>query len=267
MQEETAGSVAIVGLHSGETYDFRLQHWQVNYFASPMTAINSLLRDRPGRPPAELVNLTLAIVGGQALLRWDLPVDLDVQYGGWVMFRHSPDMDATLWPNTTSLARAVTGDQTHVFLPLKPGTYFARVYDADGRPSDNFAYVSTKQASVLAFSPVDEVMKPDVHRHQDDLSPDRRRAVAGRRGLRQHPRHRRRALLGRLGGVASSGLYRVRRRHRHGLGDDSPASPATSCSKRSTSTTSGTPRSARSTLGRTLTAPSAPRSMPPSTAS
>ena len=84
------------------------------------------------------------------------------------MFRHSPDLDATLYPNTTSLARAVTGDQTHVFLPLKPGTYFARVYDADGRPSENFAYVSTKQASVLAFAPVDDVHRgPDVHRHQD----------------------------------------------------------------------------------------------------
>ena len=88
-------------------------------------------------------------------------------------------MDATLWPNSTSLARAVTGDQTHVYLPLKPGTYFARVYDADGRPSSGFAYVSTKQASVLAFAPVDDVQEdPTFSRHQDQLRGGRRRADA-----------------------------------------------------------------------------------------
>ncbi|MBK8211718.1 MAG: hypothetical protein IPK78_18965 [Rhodospirillales bacterium] len=73
------------------------------------------------------------------------------------MFRHSPTMDATLWPDSTSLARAVVGDQTHVYLPLKPGTYFARVYDADGRASLGVGYVSTKQASVLAFAPLGDV--------------------------------------------------------------------------------------------------------------
>lgn len=159
VQEETSSAVAIVGLQSGETYDFRLQYWEVNHFASPITAINSYYVIGRVGPPDDLQNMSLAIVGGQALLRWDLAADLDVQFGGWIMFRHSPDMAATLWPNSTSLARAVTGDQTHVFLPLKPGTYFARVYDADGRPSEGFDAISTKQASVLDFSPVDEVIE------------------------------------------------------------------------------------------------------------
>jgi hypothetical protein len=75
------------------------------------------------------------------------------------MFRHSPDMDATLWPNSTSLAQAVIGEQTHVYMPLKPGTYFARVYDADGRASTDFASISTKQASLLAFSPVGSIVE------------------------------------------------------------------------------------------------------------
>jgi hypothetical protein len=109
--------------------------------------------------PATLQNLSLAVVGGQALLTWALPPEIDVQYGGWVMFRHTPDMDATLWPNSTSLAQAVVGEQTHVYMPLKPGTYFARVYDADGRASEDFAYVSTKQASLLDFSPVDDIVE------------------------------------------------------------------------------------------------------------
>jgi hypothetical protein len=82
-----------------------------------------------------------------------------VQYGGWIMFRHSPDMDATLWPNSTSLAQAVVGQQTHVYMPLKPGTYFARTYDADGRASTDFARISTAQASLLDFSPVGSIVE------------------------------------------------------------------------------------------------------------
>jgi hypothetical protein len=44
-------------------------------------------------------------------------------------------------------------------MPLKPGTYFARTYDADGRASTDFAHVSTKQASLLAFSPVGSIQE------------------------------------------------------------------------------------------------------------
>jgi hypothetical protein len=126
---------------------------------SPVTSINRYNVIGRIAPPEDLQNLSLAIVGGQALLRWDLAPDLDVQIGGWIMFRHTPDMDATIWPNSTSLARAIAGDQTHVYLPLKPGTYFGRVYDADGRPSPNATAISTKQASVLEFAPLGDVQE------------------------------------------------------------------------------------------------------------
>jgi hypothetical protein len=159
IQEQTPTMVAIIGLQSGETYDFRLLYSHSSYLSSRATVINTYYVIGRTNPPADLRNLTIAAVGGQALLRWDPAPDLDVQVGGWIMFRHSPDMNATLWPNTTSIAQAVTGDQTHVYVPLKPGTYFARVYDVDGRPSNGFACVSTKQASVLAFSPVDDVQE------------------------------------------------------------------------------------------------------------
>ena len=159
IQEETTASVAIVGLPSGETYDFQLRYTHPNYLSSPATTVTSHYVAGRTTAPAVLRNLSLAIVGGQALLMWALPAEIDVQYGGWVMFRHSPDMDATLWPNSTSLAQAVVGEQTHVYMPLKPGTYFARTYDADGRASTDFASVSTKQASLLAFSPVGGIVE------------------------------------------------------------------------------------------------------------
>lgn len=159
VQEETAGSVAIIGLQSGETYDFRLQYTHDSSLSGPVTAINAYYVVGRTAPPDDLRNLTIAAIGGQALLRWDLPADLDVQLGGWISFRHAPDMDAAIWPNSTALAQAVLGDQTHVYLPLKPGTYFARVYDADGRASPDAARVSTRQASVLAFAPVGEAVE------------------------------------------------------------------------------------------------------------
>lgn len=151
--------MAVIGLESGESYDFRLQYLHAGLLGSPVTAINSYYVVGRTAPPNDLQNLNIGIISGQALLRWDLPADLDVQVGGWIMFRHTPILDAPLWPNTTSIAQAVVGDQTHVFLPLKEGTYFGRVYDADGRPSLNAAPVSTKQASLLAFSPVNEVVE------------------------------------------------------------------------------------------------------------
>lgn len=159
VQEETSGSVAIIGPDAGESYDFRLQYLHASFIGSPLTAINSYYVVGRTAPPFDLQNLTLGIISGQALLRWDLPEDIDVQIGGWIMFRHTPALDVPSWPNTTTIAQAVNGDQTHVFLPLKGGTYFGRVYDADGRQSLNAVSISTKQASLLAFSPVNNVQE------------------------------------------------------------------------------------------------------------
>jgi hypothetical protein len=158
VQEETPTSVAIVGVTSGEVYDFRLQRTHPDYLASPATTVSNHLVVGRAADPATLQNLTLAAVGGQALLRWDLPLDLDVQYGGWIVFRHAPASSGATWANSTSLGRAVNGDQTHVYLPLKGGTYLARAYDSLGNMSP-VASIATKQASVLAFSAVDELVE------------------------------------------------------------------------------------------------------------
>lgn len=160
VQEETVSSVAIIGPEAGESYDFRIQYLHPSYLGSPITAINSYYVIGRTDPPRDLQNMSLAVISGQALLRWDLPTDLDVQVGGWIMFRHTPDLETVaLWPNTTTMAQAVVGDQTHVFLPLLEGTYFGRPYDADGRPAVNASHLSTKQASILAFSPVAAVQE------------------------------------------------------------------------------------------------------------
>jgi hypothetical protein len=110
VQDETAASARVTGPRAGEAYDFVLQYTHPSHLSSRATTINGYYVIGRVAAPAELQNLSLAIVGGQALLMWSLPAELDVQYGGWIMFRHSPDLAATLWPNTTSLAQAVIGE-------------------------------------------------------------------------------------------------------------------------------------------------------------
>ena len=170
VQDETGSSARITGPQAGEAYDFVLQYTHPSYLSSRATTLNGYYVIGRVAAPAELQNLSLAIVGGQALLMWSLPEELDVQYGGWIMFRHSPDLAATLWPNTTSLAQAVIGEQTHVYMPLKPGTYFARTYDADGRAVDQLHLHldhAGEPADVLAGR--QHHRGPAVHRRQGEL--------------------------------------------------------------------------------------------------
>ena len=160
IQERTASTAAIVGVESGETYDFRVFYTDKdqNLFTSQPAQVTAYKVIGRTDVPDPLQNLNVAGAGGQALLRWDLPVDLDVQVGGWILFRHAPDLENATWGGSTSIGRAVSGNQTHVYLPLKPGTYLAKVYDADGRASDT-ASVSTKQTSVLDYTVVGEIIE------------------------------------------------------------------------------------------------------------
>jgi len=159
IHEQTPTSVAILGVRSGESWDFRLQRTHPDFVSSPVTELNAYPIVGREAPPLGLQNLSLAAAGGQALLRWDLPADLDVQIGGWIVFRHSPRMTGATWPESTSIGRAIGGDQTSIWLPLKPGTYMARVCVADGRESLETAMLATRQASALAFVAVDALIE------------------------------------------------------------------------------------------------------------
>ena len=54
-----------------------------------------------------LQNLTLSAIGGQALLRWDAPTELDARFGGTVVFRHCPFQIGATWANSTSIGQGV----------------------------------------------------------------------------------------------------------------------------------------------------------------
>ena len=151
IQEESPTVIKVTGVEQGTTYDFRIIRYHPNYLTAPATQVNGYYVVGRTEPPEGLQNMVISAVAGQALLRWDLPGDLDVQIGGWILFRYSPLLSGATWPNSTSIGRQVSGDQTQVYLPLMQGSYLARVYDADGLESTTTAIVTTKQVSVLPF--------------------------------------------------------------------------------------------------------------------
>lgn len=112
-------------------------------------------------PPQEPQNLTISTIGGLAVLRWDLSVDLDVRIGGRIEFRHSPN-ESDGWTQSTSIGEAQAGTQTVVVLPLKPGVYLAKCRDSSSIESTIAASVVTSQATALAFANVDTITEHPV---------------------------------------------------------------------------------------------------------
>lgn len=160
-QSQDGREVAIVGVEEGEVYDFRLFHSHPDYFLSPPGRVDAHTVSGSTDIPGGLTGVVINAIGGNALLRWDRHPAADVQIGGRILWRWSPetDPDDAEWPASVGIGKAVDGGATHAYLPLKPGTYLARVFDSGGRGSDDIAKVATKQASALTWSPVLEVVE------------------------------------------------------------------------------------------------------------
>lgn len=147
------GRVLLGGVQQGQTWDVRLR-FRVAGRVQPGPWAYLFNHTVVGRAsaPAGLANLTLSAFGGQALLRWDRPLDVDVVFGGEVRWRHSPATDGSAtWADSTSIGNASRSTDLVASLPLKPGTYLGRVYDSAGNPSDDVASVITKQVALWAF--------------------------------------------------------------------------------------------------------------------
>jgi len=150
------GNVVLNNVEEGATYDIRLRFRDLQRLPGVWTTIAGHTVVGQSSAPAGLQNLQISVAGGNAILRWDRPEELDVRFGGQVKFRHAPDLVAADadWPESTSIGTTAKGDALIATLPLKPGTYLARVFDRNGHGSQVIAKVATKQASVLAFANV-----------------------------------------------------------------------------------------------------------------
>lgn len=152
------GEYRIGSVEERRSYDVRARWRDPSHLPGAWTTIYNHRVVGQTDAPAALQNATISVFGGNALIRWDRPGELDVRFGGEVRFRHSPIevVGSATWQSSTSIGTAAKGDALFATLPLKPGTYLARVFDKGGRPSDTVA-LYTKQASVLLYANVDTV--------------------------------------------------------------------------------------------------------------
>jgi len=154
---QTAASITIAGIDEGLQYDISLLAMADGYVTSPPSLISA--HQVVGRldPPEDLAGVTIAQIGGQVLLQWDPPVDVDVIFGGWVEIRFTSDDEETAWGNTTRVGALVSGHLTYAYRPAQPGRYMLRVYDSGGRASANWAIVDSDQATAVAFTSIGEL--------------------------------------------------------------------------------------------------------------
>jgi len=155
IEEQGNGYVFIGDVRTKEIIDIRLR-FKVNgkLLPGPWTTVFGYTVVGRSTNPSALRNMTISAIGGNAMIRWDKPDEIDVLYGGEVEFRHSPLLTAATWGSSVSIGQSAMARTLFAILPLKEGTYFARVYDVDGNPSETITSVTTKQASANAFASV-----------------------------------------------------------------------------------------------------------------
>jgi hypothetical protein len=149
------GHVYLGDVRTNEVVDIRLRFEVAGRLPGPWTTISGHTVVGRSTSPAPLSNMTISAFGAQAMIRWSKPTELDVLFGGEVEFRHSPVMEGASWGESVSIGQSARARTLFAVLPLKGGTYLARVYDVDGNPSDTITTVTTKQVSVHPFANVE----------------------------------------------------------------------------------------------------------------
>lgn len=98
-------------------------------------------------PPHDVNGLSLIPMAGVAYLSWEPAQDLDVQVGGSVRIRYSPDVDVQ-WKDSVDVA-VLAGNSTRAPIPLMNGTYLAKFVDSSGNASINAAIIQTSALEEL----------------------------------------------------------------------------------------------------------------------
>lgn len=155
----TNNEIIIGEVQEGETYDIRLQWVSPKFLVNgDFSFANGTLVIGQTSAPSPLSELNISIFGGSVILRWDMPTEFDVRFGGTVEFRHSHETSSASasWSASVSIGTSSQGSDLIAVLPLKAGTYLARVFDKGGRGS-TIVGVDTKQAALLDFAVADNI--------------------------------------------------------------------------------------------------------------
>ena len=139
---------------SGQQYRFAYR--PIDYFGKPVNEWQYLDYTVIGKlaPPADVTGFHMSVSGAnQALLVWDIAIDLDVIYGGQMLLRHSPLLTGATWGTAIDLPPA-GGMATNANVPLLYGTYLAKWVDSTGHLSANAAIIETDIAAAMSLNTV-----------------------------------------------------------------------------------------------------------------
>lgn len=147
--------IVLTGVDDGLRYNIKLWYEDETGINGTETLITHLVQGQLSAP-AGLTSFTINAIGGLAILRWDQLSEIDVIYGGKIEIRHAP-LETSYWNESIPIGDAAKGNDTQAFVPLKAGKYFARVFDAGGRPCEpeDIAEFYTKQATILGYANLD----------------------------------------------------------------------------------------------------------------
>ena len=109
-------------------------------------------------PPKDVASFALSsIAGGVANLTWDPAEDLDVQVGGSIRIRHSPNTTGVTWSKAIDIGPALPGSSTTATVAHLDGTYFAKFVDSSGNSSINAVSVITNVANTMNYNAVQTI--------------------------------------------------------------------------------------------------------------
>ena len=198
----------------GRSYDIRVRWEDRNRLIQrEWTYLNGHEVVGRSSAPQDLTGFSIQTFGAAVFASWDQPPELDVKFGGKIKFRHSPETTASsaTWAASTSIGNAANANTLEAILPLKPGTYLARVFDSKGVPSSGVAKLATKQANVLEFANVTSVTESPTFPggltdivYESDLSSIK---LAGNGSFDDIPDMDDASDIDSFGGLVSSGTY------------------------------------------------------------
>ena len=220
VSSSTKNQIILSNVRDGETYDVRVQWVSPDFIVNgAFSTANGVLVVGQTAAPAPLVNLTLSAFGGQAYLRWDQPVELDVRFGGSIEFRHSHEVSSASasWNASVGIGTKSKGTDVMATLPLKAGTYLARVFDKGGRSSTVVA-IDTKQVALSAFGAASNITEePDfLGTHTNTIAIDNTLKLVGTTAIDSWVDVDLIANWDSEGGIVSSGTYDFANSHDQG---------------------------------------------------
>ena len=152
----SSAAIKIIDIIPGETLDFRVRWNHELLIPGKWAYISNNTIIGLNRSPEYLLNMTIRVITGLAVVTWDSPGLSDLITRGIARFRHSSNIIDPTWAESTAIGETPARSLT-ISLPLKDGTYLAKIFDRISGLSSKVVYLGVVQASVLTFVNLDSI--------------------------------------------------------------------------------------------------------------